>query len=66
MANKRGKYNQRQNMADFYDLCSLKGGIDEVCCSTASSDNHPPSNLIQRKVFICVQTIVGLTSFAIN
>jgi len=47
MANKRGKYNQRQNMADFYDLCSLKGGIDEVCCSTASSDNHPPSNLIQ-------------------
>lgn len=34
-------------MADFYDLCSLKGGVDHVCCSTTSSDSHAPSNLIQ-------------------
>jgi len=48
MAHKRARYHQRhQNITDFYDLCSLKGGIDHVCCSTASSDTHPPSNLIQ-------------------
>lgn len=33
----------------FYDLCEVDGGIQQVCCSSAYSDQYPPSNLINNR-----------------
>jgi len=33
----------------FYDLCEVDGGIQQVCCSVAYSDQYPPSNLINNR-----------------